>query len=555
MSPPPPTGPGAFGPARVPATLALALALVIAVGIAFAPALENGFVPGYDDGPYVTDNPMVRDGVSALGVAWAFTSVHSHNWHPVTWLSHMVDCQLFGLAPRGHHLTSLLLHAANGVLLFLAFSAMTRRPYRSALVAALFAVHPLHVQSVAWVAERKDVLSTFFAFAAILAYARYVRQPTGGRYLAVTALFALGLLAKPMVVTLPFVLLLLDGWPLERLGSNAGRAGQPPTGGLAARVREKLPLVALSAAASAVTWFVQWRSGAVRSFERVPLVERITNAAVSYVRYPLQAIWPERLAAHYPLPPGGTSLLLAAGCAVVVLAVTGLALRQARHRPWLPVGWFWYLGTLVPVIGLVQVGPQAMADRYTYVPLVGLFVIVAWGGAELAERMGGRRGLQVAAVLAIAVVVALALRTRAETRYWRDERTLFTRAVEVTGPNALAEGQLGAVAARAGDVPAALAHFRAAVAADPQFVVARANLAGALVAVGQYEDALREAEATLDLDPANPQAFYNRGVALAALGRPAKAAASFEQVLRLVPGHARAREHLEAIRRSYGAPP
>jgi hypothetical protein len=413
---------------RSPLVLGGVLALLTV--LAFLPSLGNGYVL-LDDPLYVTGNAKVRQGITGEGLAWALTANVANNWHPLTMLSHMVDVEVFGLAPAGHHLTSLLLHLANVLLLFEALRRMTGAVFRSALVAAVFAVHPTRVESVAWIAERKDVLSGLFWMLALLAYLYYARRPSPGRYLLAGLSMALGLAAKPMLVTLPCVLLLLDLWPLGRRG-------------LGRLILEKIPLFALSAASSVVT--LHYQKASLAPLEALPWDLRLSNAAVSYVTYLGKAFLPRDLAVFYPFP-AQIPLWQALGSAALIIVLTGLAAWRIRKSPWLLVGWLWFLGTLVPVIGLVQVGRQAMADRYTYLPFAGLFLAMVWGLAELvAQRAVLRRALGVVAVLAVLILTAM---TRSQARHWADSVTLFRHALAVTGDNDLARiGLAKALAAR-----------------------------------------------------------------------------------------------------------
>src|SRR6059036_456916 len=393
--------------------LAIAGLVVLGTLAVFAPALRHGFV-NYDDPEYVTENPRVRAGLSWAGLGWAFAAPHAANWHPLTWLSHMLDAQLFGLAPAGHHATSVLLHATSAALLFEVLAGMTGTPWRSAFVAAVFALHPLRVESVAWVSERKDVLAGFFWMLALAAYARYARRRGAADYVLVVAAFVLGLLAKPMVVTLPLVLLLLDVWPLRRPWTIA-------------LVWEKLPLVLLAAAASALTVVAQRGAGAMASLESLPLAARMAEAVVAFRAYLEKTFWPARLAVFYPhrpLPIGE----VAASC-VVLLVVSALAIRERRRRPWLLVGWLWYLVALLPVVGLVKVGEQAMADRFSYLPQIGVLLMIAWAAADA----GGSRAVASAGgVVALAACVALTAR---QLDIWRDSVSLFAHASAVSRDN------------------------------------------------------------------------------------------------------------------------
>jgi hypothetical protein len=402
--------------------------LLGAAFLTFGPVLDNDFI-NYDDTAYVTECPQVQAGLTRDSVRWAFTTREASNWHPLTWLSLMLDRQLFGPRPFGFHLTNLLLHLANTVLLFVVLRAMTGLRWRSAFVAALFALHPLHVESVAWVAERKDVLSTFFALLALLAYAWYARSPRLGRYLLVVLGMTLSLLAKPMFVTLPCLLLLLDYWPLRRLAPTSVRW----------LLLEKVPLFTLSAAASMATLWAQWDQ-AVISLDRLPLTARLANVAVSYLAYLWQTAFPLYLAVHYPLWQPPVVVVIAA--VLVLAAVTALAWRYLRTLPYLGVGWLWYLGMLVPVIGLVQVGKQAHADRYTYFPLVGIFLVLVWGAADLAARWARQR---LAAGLSLALLVNFAMLAWAQTTIWANSKAVWTHARDVTRDNAAANVGLARV--------------------------------------------------------------------------------------------------------------
>ena len=429
----------------------LALGLAAATMALYAPVLGHRFVV-WDDHEYVTANPHLRSGLGWTTIKWAFTSTYASNWHPLTWLSHALDYQLFALNPWGHHFSNVLLHALNAVLLFLLLAWMTRRTGPSLLVAALFAVHPLNVESVAWVAERKNVLSTLFFLWAIGAYVWYARKPSWRRYLLVAALLATGLMAKPMVITLPFVLLLLDYWPLGRTpGSAASAAGAQPTT-IAKLVLEKVPLLVLSAASGWIT-FVAQRSGfAVRNLQEFPLAARIENAPVAYALYLWKVLWPARLAALYPHPANGLPLWQVVLTGMVLIAITTLVLIF-RDKRYLAVGWFWFLGTLVPVIGLVQVGEAAMADRYAYVPLVGIFIMIAWTLDDWADAK--KVGM---AWRLIPALCALALVTFRQIDVWRSEYRLWAHTVALTEWNPYAHAMLGAallhpdVAMSAGDL-------------------------------------------------------------------------------------------------------
>ena len=468
--------------------------LAVLTFIAYAPVFRNGFTL-YDDDVYVTENPHVLHGLSAAGVAWAFTTTRAANWHPLTWISHQADASLYGPKPLGHHLTSLILHAANVVLLFLVLGAMTGAWEASGLAAALFAVHPLHVESVAWVAERKDVLSTLFWIVATGAYARYAKAPSARRMAVVALAMTAGLLAKPMLVTLPLTFLLLDFWPLERASLGWGRL-----------VVEKTPLFALSAASSVVTVFAQRAGGALASLEATPFPQRAGNAVTSIARYLGKTVWPAGLAAFYPHPGDSLGLVPILLAAALVAALTAAAWLVRRSRPYAVVGWVWFLVTLVPVLGLVQVGKQAMADRYMYIPSIGLLVAFAWTIASL-----GKKGW----APAVAVVVALAAVTFVQAGVWRDSATLFEHALAVTDDNATAEVDLGAALEAKGRTAEAMTRFEAALRLDPGNRAAHNRIAGLLAREGRLDDAIAHYRQVLALRPHDAATLSNLGIALA----------------------------------------
>ena len=462
--------------------------------IAYEPVRRYEFVD-YDDDRYITANPRIQQGLSWSNAAWALQATEVANWHPLTWLSHMADCHLYGLNPSGHHLTNLLFHILNVVLLFLVLQEMTGALWRSALVAALFALHPLNVESVAWIAERKNVLSTLFWLLTMWAYLFYVRQPGWKRYLFVAALFVLGLMSKPMLVTLPCVLLLLDYWPLGRFVRRTGedRSGHQSPDETDQRqqqadlrspdlrrtlfrlVLEKVPLFLLAAASSVITIKAQQIDGALNA-KMIPLSARLANALVSYASYIYKMIYPARLAVLYPHPGESLSASQVIMAALILASITVLVIWGNKKCPYLAVGWLWYLGTLVPVIGLVQVGSQAMADRYAYVPLIGLFIIIAWGIADL-TRFLPLRNYWPAIVVAAAVLIVLTVATRRQLSYWQNSITLFARALAVTDNNDIAHNNLGAVLVRKGRFDEALEHLYAAVKLNPAYGTAYINIA------------------------------------------------------------------------------
>jgi len=406
-------------------TLIVIFLFSIAIFVIYAPALYNGFIVNYDDHAYVTGNPSVKAGLTHSGAIWALTAVHSYNWHPLTWISHMLDVQIFGLNPMGHHLVNILFHIANSLLLFGILKKLTAAFWRSLLVAALFALHPLHVESVVWVAERKDVLSTFFGFGAILAYIDFVRSPKLLRYILVLFFFILSLLAKQMFVTLPFLLLLLDYWPLLRWRFNLpdpdGAIAKPGSRPLSIVILEKIPLFILTIASSAATYYVQKKAGALNL--DTPLWLNMGNALISYVKYIAKMFWPHPLAAIYPFNPDEINFLNVFAASLFILGTSYFAYRQMKNRPYFLVGWLWYLGTLVPVIGFVRIGDHAFADRYTYIPLIGLFVACVWGVNELIQRLHLNK--QIVVVLSIAVLSILSFMTIKQIKYWKNDIVLF----------------------------------------------------------------------------------------------------------------------------------
>jgi protein O-mannosyl-transferase len=527
--------------------VAIGVCLIAATLLAYAQVGTHGFLT-HDDPEYVTANAHVTAGLTASGVAWALTTGHDANWFPLTWLSHMADVQLFGVNAGAHHLDSLALHLISAVLLFLVFRRMTGARWPSALVACLFALHPLHVESVAWVAERKDVLSGLFWMLTLWAYVGYVERPGRGRYALVLAAFALGLMAKSMIVTLPFVLLLLDWWPLGRWSAAPDRRG-----GLAAMaplVREKVPLLALAAAVSVVTFFVQRAAGAVVSIDAVPFGERLANAVVSYAVYLREMIWPTRLAIFYPLRPVDAWAVVSA--AAVVIAISAVVVRAAARHPYLAVGWFWYLGTLVPVIGLIQVGSQAHADRYTYIPSIGITVAVAWGLVEIAGRWPRVRVI-VAAFAALACAGAGVVTWRL-LPYWQDSTSLFSHAIDVTGDNYVAEFNLGLVGRSEGRLDAALSRYERAVQLRPTYAEAHNNIAEILIAENRIPEALPHVAEALRLRPDLVDAQVNLGIASAATGHPDAAEAAFRQAVRAAPNDAQALEGLGRALSELGRP-
>lgn len=499
--------------------------LVLLAGTACVYWQVSGFeLVHFDDGRYVASNAHLHTGLSWTGVQWAFTTTYFSNWHPLTWLSYLLDFELYGLAPGGYHLTNLALHLANTGLLFAALRRLAGAPGCALAVAALFALHPLHVESVAWVSERKDVLSGLFWMGGLWAYARYAEAPSPGRYAAVGGLLALGLLSKPMLVTFPCVLLLLDFWPLRRLGAQPGTLDR---GRIVRCSLEKLPLLALSAAACAVTLHAQ--SGALQQLD-VGLPARVANACIAYATYVGLAFWPVGLTPFYVHPGEDVSWPLALVAACCLAAVTSLALLRSRRHPYAAVGWLWFLGTLVPVIGLVQVGEQAMADRYTYVPLIGLSIALVWLGRDAWERFPRARAT--GGVLATAGGLALCACAWVQIGHWRDSHALFEHALSVDDANHLAHTNLGAALGRDGSVEEGLAHYARALDLEPETYALRDLLE-------RQADVSRDLEryrAELETDPGSATAHYNLGATLWRRGVPAQAIPHFERATEIAPG-------------------
>jgi tetratricopeptide (TPR) repeat protein len=552
----------------------LALVLVMAIACVYSQVTSFGFLT-YDDNEYVTANPHVNTGLSLPNIVWAFTHSHSSNWHPLTWISHMADVTMFTMdRPGMHHVVNVVFHALNALLLFLFLASATGNVWRSAFVAGLFALHPLHVESVAWVAERKDVLSTFFLMLTLLAYARYVKKPGTARYGLVALCFALGLMAKPMLVTLPMLLLALDLWPFGRTNLGWRRL-----------TLEKLPLFALSIASSIATFFAQRAGGSVNTLDAISLPMRLANAAATYATYLFRTIWPVDLIAHYPYPAHIVALPIVAGIAVLA-GLTFLALKTRQTNPYVAAGWAWYVVSLLPVIGIVQVGSQASADRYTYIPLFGVFFALAWGVSEAPFFHQGSKAkkhthsvpLGIAAVLCLTLLSALSY---VQVGYWKDKLTLFSHAVGVAPGSPVALYHLGgaygdaghhdkaiecydkalAIApgygiarkhradclAQAGRSGEAIEGYREALAQAPDSPMAHNNLANELYESGQIEEALDHWQKALEIDPNCAEAHASLGRALADLGKTDQSLQHCNKAVELNPRSADAHNNLGMV--------
>ncbi|MEK6777076.1 MAG: tetratricopeptide repeat protein [bacterium] len=514
----------------------ICLFLMIVTFAVYRQVSHHEFV-SYDDRLYVTENPQVKAGLTRESILWAFTAMHAGNWHPLTWLSHMLDVEMFGLNSRWHHLINLLFHVAGTGLLFFLLSRMTGAVWPSLFVAALFALHPLHVESVAWAAERKDVLSAFFWMLTLISYHEYVKHPGRVRYLVTLCAFVLGLMSKPMLVTLPFVLFLLDYWPLGRLRPRRepGPQAAGPNSLCWRLILEKIPFLALSFASGIITLYAQQEVRAVASLKNVPLIFRAVNVLWAYVVYLGRMIWPLHLAVIYPLP--ATLTVLQGLTAVLLLgAISFLVIRTARRHPYFLVGWLWSLVTLVPVIGLVQVGLQAVADRYTYIPLIGLFIMIAWGAWLIAGR--GRSYSVAVTVLAFFILSAFGARTWIQLSYWQNSITLFSHAIDAVPDNYVAHQNLGTNLVEIGRLDEAVYHYSQVLrvwADDPDALIGMGN---ALARQGKLHEAVHYSARAVQVKPDSADAHFNLGFVFMEQGKVDQAIEHYSEGLRLDPGHA-----------------
>ena len=502
--------------------ISICILLVIATFIAYMQVLKYGFITSFDDTEYLTSNWNIKAGLTKESIVWAFSTSYASNWHPVTWLSHMLDYEFYGLEPFGHHLTSLLFHIINTLLLFGVLLKMTGALWRSGLVAVLFALHPLNVESVAWVSERKNVLSTFFLLLTLWAYVRYVDKKNARNYLLVILFLALGLMSKPMLVTLPFVLLLLDFWPLKRFGEV-----RP-----ARLIFEKVPLFILLIGSCVATFIAQKSGGAIRSSEFSSLYFRIANALVSYFEYLRNMLWPSGLSVFYPHPGNALPIWKPLACTIVLVVVTIWVVKEIRRAPYLAVGWFWYLGTLVPVIGIVQVGEQAMADRYTYVPLIGIFIAIAWSLPEQIKT-GKEKLLPILSGIVISLLIAL---TWIQVSHWKNSITLFKHAINVTDTKYLGVATihafLGDAYHREGELGIAISEFKKSLDLDPANLYGLNNLAATLAEQGNLKEGLSYAQKLSRLQPDYTPGLITIGNILEETGKLDQAQIYYEQVLK-----------------------
>lgn len=521
------------------------LFLVISILFVYWQVRNFSFV-NFDDRQYVTQNYYVQAGLTLKSIRWSLTAIQASNWHPLTWLSHMLDCQIYGLNPGHHHMTNVLFHMLNSLLLFFIFKRISGSLWKSAFVAALFALHPLHVESVAWVAERKDVLSTFFWMLTLWFYADYIESSRFDKYLLVILFYILGLMAKPMLVTVPFVLLLLDYWPLKRFqlksSDHAKTAKQKFFHfGL---IREKIPLFLLSSASCVITFLVQKSGGAVNSLTVVPFHVRIANALLSYISYIGKMFWPHNLAVLYPFQMS-IALWKSIGAGLLLILISLLVFRMLKSKPYLAVGWFWYLGTLVPVIGIVQVGSQALADRYTYVPLIGIFIMITWGISDwISKKHYGKIGLFIASASILSILM---ITSRMQVKYWSNSVTLFEHAIHVTGDNSIAQLNLGEALAEEGNIEKAVGHYKTALKLKPNLTAANLNIGVYFRKEGKLDEAVKHFSKALNGNSHSAAALNEIGDTLGKKGDISGAAKYYLEAIRINPGYAKAYNNLGVI--------
>ena len=516
----------------------ICISLVVIILAVYLQTGNHEFL-GYDDPAYVTGNPHVSSGITGNNIRWAFTSVDEYNWHPITWVSHMTDVQLFGMNPRGHHLGNVMFHSVASVLLLVLLFRTTGSLWQSSFVAALFALHPLHVESVAWVAERKDVLSALFWFLTLLLYAEYAAKKTTARYLSVLLSFVLGLMSKPMLVSLPLVMLLMDYWPLNRFGHEHVRTQL--SGRVMALIKEKIPFFACSILSGIITIYAQHNGGATRGLDEIPFVLRMENALIAYVKYIINTFWPHDLAVLYPIP--SSYPLWQVICSLLVLLLLSVAvIRFGRRFPYLPVGWFWFVITLIPVIGLLQVGSQSMADRYMYIPMTGILIMVAWGTPDLLKKLQHRE--TILALLVGAVIVASVALTWHQLGYWKDSITLYRHTLHVTRGNFLIHDNLGIELVESGDLDAGMQELHEALRINPNLASGHFNLGIAFDRKGDLDSAIHEYQESLRIAPKAKKVHNNLGIAFARKGELDAAIDIFQEALLINSHDAKAHENL-----------
>jgi len=532
-------------------TVLIAIALALVTLAVYGQVINHQFI-SLDDDLYISNNLMVSKGLTLEGIKWAFTTFHASNWHPLTWLSHMLDSQFFGLVAGRHLFVNVLIHVCNTLLVYFCFKRMTGTYWQSAMVAALFALHPLHVESVAWAAERKDTLSTLWGLLALLAYVRYTESVSWKRFALVIVALALGLMAKPMLVTLPFVLLLLDFWPLHRLQWKPSDGSKVLLKGLLPLIREKLPLFALVVISMITTYLAQSRGGAVRALADEPFSMRLANALISYAKYFILTFVPNKLGVYYPFSEANLPAWQVIGAFLLLIAITIIALRQAAKRPFLIVGWLWFLGTLVPVIGIVQVGGQAMADRYHYIPSIGLFCALVFGAADFVKA----KHLPRAAVggFATALLLIFAALTWVQVGLWRDSATLFSHTLSVTSDNLVIEYNLGHVLGRQGKYDESVKHFAEAIRINPNYYDALINMGMTLAYQNKFTEAIDYYDKALAVEPNSAKTYMEKALALAKQGKLSEALPQFNKARELAPDDADIRTNLGLLLIHQGKP-
>ena len=517
--------------------------VLVATTLAVYWQVTNHEFINYDDGLYVTENSHVQAGLTLESIKWAFTTGHAANWHPVTWLSHMLDIELYGLNPMGHHWTNLQFHIANSLLLFFILFKMTGALWKSAFVAALFALHPLHVESVAWVAERKDVLSAFFGMLTISAYIMYVKKRNLLRYSLVFIFLSLGLMAKPMLVTLPFVLLLLDLWPLKRLNLPLNQPAGSQNSNFIPLILEKIPFLVPVAISSILTLVAQ-HSSALKTLESFPLQTRVANALISYINYIVKTLWPLHLSVFYPHPENLPAWQIIGATLLIAVAIF-LSIHRLKKYPYIIVGLLWFFITLFPVIGIIQVGDQAMADRYTYIPLIGIFIILAWGGSDLLKKWTNKK--IVSSILAMSVLLVLTMQSFHQAAHWKNSSTLFENAIKVTGNNWLAHNNLGIALFSEGKLDKAIYHYKKALNIKPDTLGAIKNLGIALSEKGNFKEAAQHFSKALVINPEDFDAYHKLGGILAKQGKFNEAIRHFAEAIKINPDYAPAYNEIGII--------
>lgn len=496
----------------------ITIILFIVTILVYSNVRNNNFI-SFDDIGYVCNNEHVATGINQNNVVWAFTSYYKCNWHPITWLSHMADVQIYGMNPRGHHLTNVVIHAITTLIIFIFLLRLTDSIWKSAFVAALFGLHPLHVESVAWVAERKDVLSAFFWFLTLLLYAEYVRGRKLKMYFSSIIIFVLGIMSKPMLVTLPFIMLLMDFWPLDRYGlcreTTRSEQWRDDFSLFQLFFKEKIPFFVFSIVSAVITIFAQYQGGAIKSIDFVPMWMRIANACTVYIKYISKMFWPSKLAVLYPLP--NSIPLWQVICSLLVLVIiTAGVIRAGRRHPYLAVGWFWFIITLAPVIGLIQVGSQSMADRYTYIPLTGLFIAITWGFTFLARNISCRK--TIFTLLFTSIITILSILTWRQISYWKDSVTLYQHSLRVAPGSAVIHNNLGLAHAENGQIDMAISEYKKALDIYKNYTDAHYNLGLALAEKGHYDEAIEEYQKAILISPNFTMAHNNLGAAYANKG-------------------------------------